>query len=553
MSQIIRLGSGVVPPGTYVQQIDGDTGSATGAIITFTANPSAGSSITFDAAGSTVTFNVTDGDNNTILGGGSGNGSITGTDNSGFGNIVLPALTTGNENTAVGMGALNALEDGSANLSLGQSSTAFLVSGNNNTIVGSSSALSYDSTESNNIIIGSFVNGVMGESNVLRISAATGAGQGKINKAFIHGMRGITEATADEVLINASTGQIISIPAGTTGDVLTSQGVGANPVWSAPAASGITTIDGDVGSVTGSTVKFSGDGGSNYGGSTLRFQSVSATEMALFASDSGDNTFIGQQAGVVGNAAGGNTALGSSALASLSANPGEGAQNTVIGAFSGGITSGDINTILGYNSAPLLLTGDQNVFLGAVTAGNYTGSESSNILIGYSVAGTVGESNVLRIGTASGVGSGELSEAYIQGIASVVVANKEYVTIDTTTGQLGSDSGPASSFTWSVITIDQTAAVNNGYICNKAGTLALALPATSAVGDIIEVTGINTALGWQITQAVGQQIFFGTSSTTLGAAGTLTSSATRDAIRIVCIIANTTWQVLSVIGNISVV
>ena len=114
-------------------------------------------------------------------------------------------------------------------------------------------------------------------------------------------------------------------------------------------------------------------------------------------------------------------------------------------------------------------------------------------------------------------------------------------------------SGPAS-FSWAVITANQTAAVNHGYICNKAGTLALALPATAVVGDLLEVTGINTALGWQITQAANQQIFFGTSSTTLGATGTLTSSATRDSVRLVCVVAgaSTVWNVISSVGNITV-
>lgn len=107
--------------------------------------------------------------------------------------------------------------------------------------------------------------------------------------------------------------------------------------------------------------------------------------------------------------------------------------------------------------------------------------------------------------------------------------------------------------TWSVISANQTAAVNNGYICNKAGTLTLALPAASAVGDVIFVTGINTATGWQITQAAGQQIFFGTSSTTAGATGTLTSSAIRDSIQMVCVVANLTWQIINSVGNITVV
>ncbi len=108
---------------------------------------------------------------------------------------------------------------------------------------------------------------------------------------------------------------------------------------------------------------------------------------------------------------------------------------------------------------------------------------------------------------------------------------------------------PTGAISWSVITADQTAAVNHGYFCNKASTLALALPATSAVGDIIEVSNINTATGVQFTQAVGQQIFIGNTSTTLGATGTLTSIAVGDALKLVCRTANLTWYVVSSMGN----
>ncbi len=107
--------------------------------------------------------------------------------------------------------------------------------------------------------------------------------------------------------------------------------------------------------------------------------------------------------------------------------------------------------------------------------------------------------------------------------------------------------------TWSVVTVNTTFTVNTGTIANKAGTLAMALPATSAVGDMLSITGINTATGWQITQASGQQIFFGNQNTTSGATGTLTSSAIRDGLTMVCVVANTTWNVISSIGNITVV
>ena len=124
-----------------------------------------------------------------------------------------------------------------------------------------------------------------------------------------------------------------------------------------------------------------------------------------------------------------------------------------------------------------------------------------------------------------------------------------------TTSGTPSWAAAGATFTWSVITANQSAVAGNGYICNKASTLVLTLPASGAIGDLIEVTGINTALGWQIAQNANQQIFYGTSSTTLGATGTLTSSAIRDSIKIVCVVAgaSTVWNVISSIGNITVV
>jgi len=107
---------------------------------------------------------------------------------------------------------------------------------------------------------------------------------------------------------------------------------------------------------------------------------------------------------------------------------------------------------------------------------------------------------------------------------------------------------------WTVVTgTSQAAAVNSGYIANNAGLVTVTLPATSAVGDLVAVTGINNATGWKIAQNAGNQIFFGTSSTTGGAGGSLASSATRDTVYLVCMTANATWNVVSSIGNITVV
>ena len=128
------------------------------------------------------------------------------------------------------------------------------------------------------------------------------------------------------------------------------------------------------------------------------------------------------------------------------------------------------------------------------------------------------------------------------------------ITFTTGAGTLAIN-GTGGGVTWSVVTVNASFTVNTGTIANKAGTLSMTLPATAAIGDIIEITGINTATGWSILQNANQQIFIGSGSTTLGASGTITSTAIRDSLKMVCVVAgaSTVWNVLSVIGNLTVV
>ena len=114
-------------------------------------------------------------------------------------------------------------------------------------------------------------------------------------------------------------------------------------------------------------------------------------------------------------------------------------------------------------------------------------------------------------------------------------------------------SGGGGGLSWSVITADQNIDVNNGYICNQTSSiLALNLPSSSAVGDLFEVVGMGAA-GWGINQNSGQKIIIGEIETTVGASGAILSTHERDCIRAVCIVANTTWQVISSMGNILVI
>ncbi len=104
------------------------------------------------------------------------------------------------------------------------------------------------------------------------------------------------------------------------------------------------------------------------------------------------------------------------------------------------------------------------------------------------------------------------------------------ITVTNTAGAI-TIASVGSGLTWTVVTgTTQAGAVNNGYIANNAGTVVVTLPSTSAVGSIIAVTGINNATGWQIAQNAGNQIFFGTSSTTSGTGGSLASTNPRDTV-----------------------
>lgn len=272
--------------------------------------------------------------------------------------------------------------------------------------------------------------------------------------------------------------------------------------------------------------------------------------------------WIGQDAGnLSATNADDNNGHGYQALSALTT----GDKNNALGNQAGLVlTSGENNNFMGYQAAKNLVSGVNNVIIGQQSGFAYTGAESSNILI--TSLGVLGESNTIRIGT-SGSGIGQQNRAFIVGIdgvnvgsvAKVVTMASDQLGTATITAGTGISVTPGANtitiatigggFAWSVITADQTAVVENGYFCNKAGTLALALPAASAIGDTIEVTNENTALGVQFTQAAGQQILIGNTNTTLGATGTLTSSAVGDTLTIVCKTANTIWRVTSMVGN----
>lgn len=106
-------------------------------------------------------------------------------------------------------------------------------------------------------------------------------------------------------------------------------------------------------------------------------------------------------------------------------------------------------------------------------------------------------------------------------------------------------------FTWSVISMNQTAVTQNGYFANGGSRVELTLPATSAVGDTFIVADLG-GNGWKIVQGGGQQILFLDQSTTSGATGSIQSIFVGDSTQLVCCVANLTWMAIPPTGNITV-
>ena len=244
--------------GSGITTINGDTGSATGATVTFDASTNAGSTVSFAASGSTVSLKVSDLPTlNTIIGESSGNGAISGSFNTGLGTSVFTNLTSGLSNTAIGVNALLTVTTGSGNTAIGANALGigtaltgdanvaigyaamqgtsittasrntvigaaayqFATVGTDNICLGYQAGAQYSTNESSNICIGN--DGDSLDNNRIRIGTQ-GTGTGQQNQCFIAGVAGSTITSPNVVMVNTSTGQIgatsfINVAQGGTG------------------------------------------------------------------------------------------------------------------------------------------------------------------------------------------------------------------------------------------------------------------------------------------------------------------------------------------------
>lgn len=387
------------------------------------------------------------------------------------------------------------------------------------------------------------------------------------------GGTGQTTLTNHGLLVGAGTAAITQLANATNGQ-LPIGSTGLDPVLSTLTAGTGISITNAAGSITiavsGSAVieTITGDSGGAFSPVAGNFNFTGGTTGLTFAGSAATETLTGTL--VVANGGTGKTTLtahgvligeGTSAVAVTAAG--------TTGQVLTGVTGADpvwaspaASSISITGDSGGALTSNAFTFTGGTTGLTFAGAGTTETLGGTLVVsnGGTGRATLTNHGLLVGAGTSAITQLAnaTNGQLPIGSTGADPVLAAITAGTGISISNGAGSITinatgsglaWSVITANQTAAVNNGYFCNKAGTLALALPASSAVGDTIEVTNENTALGVQFTQAAGQQILIGNTNTTLGATGTLTSSAVGDTLTIVCYVANTIWRTTGVVGN----
>lgn len=233
---------------TRVTTINGDSGSVTGATLTFNANGNSlsGATVNFTGSGSTMQLTVSSAAQNTFIGFDCGRTAASGGPNTVVGTQAAKAFTNGVDNAGVGPGALRSATSASNNVCMGSGSLQNLVSGGYNVCFGIIGGQVYSGSESSNIQINAFNTSIGGESNVLRIGSGTGTGNAQVNKAFICGIRGISVATSDQILVVNSSNQVTALAAGTSGQLLQSGGAGANPAFTTATFPATATSTGTI-------------------------------------------------------------------------------------------------------------------------------------------------------------------------------------------------------------------------------------------------------------------------------------------------------------------
>jgi len=131
------------------------------------------------------------------------------------------------------------------------------------------------------------------------------------------------------------------------------------------------------------------------------------------------------------------------------------------------------------------------------------------------------------------------------------------------TGEQGIDIDGSNVITFAPVTVvtgtTVSMEVNNAYVMNNAGAITGTMPATSSVGDIIQIIGLGAG-GWRISPAGGataENIHINKIATGTGGAHNILSTNQFDVLTIRCVVAGSgtggVWQAVGGSGTYQIV
>lgn len=460
--------------------------------------------------------------------------NTTGVDNSAFGCLVLTVCNVGKQNSGFGSSALMSMTSS-------DNASAFGFNALKSNTVTSSSAFGAFALEDNTT--GAFNSGFGFSAIANNISGAFNSGFGY--QALLNAAASNNSAFGSNALQTLTSGS--DNCAFGKGALTALTTASSNCAFGSGAMGNTTNTDFSV-AVGHLAMRDNQTGGNNTSVGALSFISSVTGDFntvlgfaALQSIDgSSSNTAVGAKA-LQNTTSGPNTALGFAALENCSI----GINNTACGGESQfQIDAGNRNSTLGRSTLVSATNCDDNVAVGYLSASNqssYTGcvflgagaDASVNTLTNAGAIGhnaSVATSNSLVLGNSMNVGIGTSSPTSTLHVVG--------------TSTLGTILGQQTIFTSvNQTTTSVTMTTNVRYLANNAALVTLTLPTTSAIGDILELAGVGAG-GWKIAQAAGQQIHIGSATTTVGVGGSVASTNQYDSVRLVCIVANTTWSSL---------
>jgi len=445
----------------------------------------------------------TSGNNNVAVGDNTLSATTT-SNNTAVGSSALKAATA-NNNTAVGYNALVASTSGTPNTAVGYNAMAGNTTGGSNAALGNN-ALSANITGSDNTAVGALANvTVTGLTNATAIGFSASVAT---SNTITMGNNAVTQYEFNGALMPYYGA---AYNAGAAGEILTSQGAGLAPQWT--AGSGWLLL-GNTGTIDDATLT------GNFLGTTDnkpmsfrvdnlhagRIENAAGTANTFFGFQAGNgsyncangnNTAMGYQALLSNTTGGGNTAVGTGSLLDETI----GGDNSAVGTYALANTQGaggQQNTAIGYYAASQNTTGAGNTASGMFalnynTTGTYNTADGAYALFGVS-GSTINNNTAVGYGALMGVNTGGSN--------------------NTAVGYNAGDAGTAL-----------TTGSGNTFIGYNAQTSSATVTNSTAIGNAAIVTANNTI---QLGNAASTGLFFGTGalSTTALAANVYYNNAT---------------------------